>query len=98
MKRREFLTRASAAVAFTGLGCTAASAAKAGTGRRMKTSLFSSMFKAMPLKAAIENAAAIGYDGIALCGIRNKAPGREMQSSASSRDQDGGRDNNLRLC
>lgn len=64
MKRREFLMRASAAAAFTGLGLRGLSAAKPDSGRRMKTALFSSMFKDMTLKAAIENAAAIGYDGI----------------------------------
>lgn len=64
MRRREFLTRASAAVAAAGLGVKALSAAEPSTGRRMKISLFSSMFKSMPLNTAIEKAAAIGYDGI----------------------------------
>jgi sugar phosphate isomerase/epimerase len=56
--------RASAAAAFTGWGLKAASAAKPDTGRRMKIALFSSMFKAMTLRGAIENAAAVGYDAI----------------------------------
>ncbi len=64
MRRREFLTRAAAAVASTGLGCGAISAAEPGPGRRLKIAVFSAMFKTLPLKTAIETAAAIGYDGI----------------------------------
>ena len=64
MRRREFLTRTAAVAASTGLGCGAISAAEPGPGRRRKTAVFSAMFKTLPLKTAIETAAAIGYDGI----------------------------------
>lgn len=66
MRRREFLTRASAALAATGLGFGAASAAEPSAGHRLKTCLFSGMFKGLPLKTTIETAGAIGYDGIEL--------------------------------
>lgn len=60
MKRREFLTRISAA----GLAIAAASARGAGARRPMKTCMFSGMFRTNPLRTAIEAAAAVGYDGI----------------------------------
>ena len=64
MRRREFLTLASAAVASTGLRFPAAWSAEPDKSGRLKVSVFSGMFKTIPIKAAIENAAAIGYDGI----------------------------------
>lgn len=64
MKRRQFLTQAAAAAAFGMSGLKTLAAAKPDKGGRMKIALFSAMFKAMPLEAAIKNAAAIGYDGI----------------------------------
>jgi L-ribulose-5-phosphate 3-epimerase len=64
MDRREFLTRTSAVVATTAIGWGAASAAETGAGHRLKTCVFSGMFKGMPLKTTIENIAAVGFDGI----------------------------------
>lgn len=63
MRRRDFLTGAAAAT-VAGLGSTAAWAAEARTSQRLKTAVFSGMFKKMSLKATMENLAAIGYDGI----------------------------------
>lgn len=64
MKRREFLVGASAALACAEMGLTAARAAESGTGLRLKTCVFSPMFRPLPLKTAMETAGAIGYDGI----------------------------------
>jgi len=64
MKRREFLTCASAAVAAAGLGWETLRAAESKAAGRTKIALFSSMFKSMTLDTAIQQAAAVGYDGI----------------------------------
>ena len=64
MRRRDFLTSVTAATAW--LGWRASSAAEPQAGHRLKTAVFSGMFKGFPLKTAIENVAAIGYDGIEL--------------------------------
>lgn len=61
IRRRDFLARVSAAAAAWQLG---AGAAWAGAGQPMKTCLFSGMFKTQPLRAAVEAAAAAGYNGI----------------------------------
>ena len=61
--RRHFL-QASAAVAVAGWGLGRALAAEPGSGQRLKTCLFSGMFKGVPLKATLETARAIGFDGI----------------------------------
>jgi len=66
MRRREFLTRASAVVAAAGLGLRAARAADPGAGHRLKTCLCSGMFKGVPLKTTMESIAAIGYDAVEL--------------------------------
>lgn len=63
MKRRDFLYRLSAAAA-AGLALGAAPTGAAGANRPMKISLFSGMFRATPLRTAIEAAATVGYDGI----------------------------------
>jgi L-ribulose-5-phosphate 3-epimerase len=64
MDRREFLSRISAAAAISGLvlGTTPTEAAE--ESHRLKISLFSGMFKGIPLRTAMETAAKIGYDGI----------------------------------
>ena len=60
--RRRFLREV--ATLATGAALNTNPVAASQTGRSMKVSLFSGMFKALPLETAIENAAKIGYDGV----------------------------------
>jgi sugar phosphate isomerase/epimerase len=53
-----------AAAAMAGSTFLAARSVATGTDRRLKTCLFSPMFKGLPLNVAMETAGAIGYDGI----------------------------------
>jgi sugar phosphate isomerase/epimerase len=64
MKRRDFLIRTSALAATTALGLRIASSADCNAEHRLKTCLFSGMFKGQPLKTTMEAASAIGFDGI----------------------------------
>lgn len=64
MRRREFLSWASAAATAATVGLPAARAAEPGARLRLKTAVFSGMFKGLPLKTAMTSVAAIGYDGI----------------------------------
>lgn len=67
MRRREFLASASAGLVAAGLRCPRAWAAGPESLHRMKISLFSAMFRPLPLRTAMEGAAAIGYDGVEIC-------------------------------
>ena len=64
--RRDFLMTGATGTAMSLLagGLAPSWADDQGTSRRMKIALFSGMFKAFPLKTAMENAAKIGYEGI----------------------------------
>lgn len=63
VRRRDFLACAAAGAA-TSMGWNATSAAESKAARRLKTCVFSGMFKGRSLKTAMESIAAIGYDGI----------------------------------
>jgi len=64
MDRREFMTRISALAVTSGLTLGATSIKGAAESNRLKIAMFSGMFKGLSLRAAMECAGKIGYEGI----------------------------------